>query len=206
MVLTEVVSALLQLALFTLPPFVTFLVQQRTAKGFGQYIGLYRSPARANGWALLASLVSVSSTLGVALASPTIKVLMLDPHSVAGQLRLWGISFGTVAVLLVTALVKTALAEEILFRGFIAKRLIAAWGFRVGNVVQAVLFGALHIGLFWIFTNSPLVLGFVFLASSVGAALAAYLNERLAGGSIIPGWILHGMANVVSYFVIGFLL
>jgi membrane protease YdiL (CAAX protease family) len=130
----------------------------------------------------------------------------MDPHSIAGQLRLRGVSFGSVAVLLTTALVKTALAEEILFRGFIAKRLIAAWGLVVGNVTQAVLFGALHVGLFWIFTNSPLVLGFVFLESVVGAALAGYLNECLAGGSIIPGWILHGMANVVSYSVIGFLL
>jgi len=206
MILAEFISTLVQLAVLSLLPLTVFVAQRRTTKGFGHYLGLYRSPARANGLALLASLVLASCTLGAALASPAIKLLLLDPRSTTGQLRLLGIGPTSVVLLLLTALGKTALAEELLFRGFVAKRLIAAWGFGAGNLAQAVLFGALHIGLFWTLTNSPLVLGFVFFGPAVGAAFAGYLNERLAGGSIIPGWISHGVANLVSYAVVGFLL
>nr|GFB63490.1 hypothetical protein [Tanacetum cinerariifolium] len=206
MVLTELISTLVQLAVFALLPLLVFVAQRRTTKGFGRYLGLYRAPARANALALLASLVLAGFTLGATLASPAIKSVMLDPHSITGQLHLLGVGPTSVALLLLTALGKTALAEEILFRGFVAKRLIAAWGFEVGNLAQAVLFGALHLGLFWTLTNSPLVLGFVFCGPAIGAAVAGYLNERLAGGSIVPGWISHGVANLVSYAVVGLLL
>ena len=206
MILDALLSTLLQLLVFSLLPAVVYVLQRRTVKGFWQYVGLYRSPAHANGWALLASLLFASSTLAVAIASPALKALMLDPHSVTGQLRRSGVGPASVAVLLLTALGKTALAEEIFFRGFVAKRLMATWGFTAGNVAQAVLFGALHIGLFWSLTTNPLVLGVVFGGATTGAALAGYLNERLAGGSILPGWISHGLANVVSYTVVGFLL
>lgn len=206
MVLSELISTLVQLTVFALLPLLVFVAQRRTTRGFGQYLGLYRSPARANALALLASLVLAGCALGATLASPAIKAAMLDSHSITGQLRLLGVGPASVALLLLTALGKTALAEEILFRGFVAKRLIAAWGFAVGNTVQAILFGALHLGLFWTLTNSPLALGFVFLGPAIGAAAAGYLNERLAGGSIIPGWISHGVANMVSYAVVGFLL
>ena len=32
------------------------------------------------------------------------------------------------------------------------------------------------------------------------------INEKIANGSIIPGWISHGLANIIAYSVIGFLI
>ena len=206
MILSELLSTLLQLAAFALIPFVVFVAQSRSAKGFWRYVGLYRAPGAAIGLALLASVAFVSGNLGLALANPAIKVTMLDPHSETGHLRQLGLSPATVAVLLLMALGKTSLAEEILFRGFVAKRLMAAWGYRVGNLAQALLFGALHIGLFWSMKPGALFLGFAFAVAGVAAYFAAYLNERRAGGSIVPGWLAHGLANVVSYAVVAFVL
>jgi hypothetical protein len=40
----------------------------------------------------------------------------------------------------------------------------------------------------------------------IGAYVSVYLNEKMGDGSIIPGWISHGLANVISYSVVGFLI
>jgi hypothetical protein len=29
-----------------------------------------------------------------------------------------------------------------------------------------------------------------------------WLNERLGNGSIVPGWIAHGLTNVISYLAV----
>jgi membrane protease YdiL (CAAX protease family) len=52
------------------------------------------------------------------------------------------------AIIVVVAFIQTGLAEELLFRGFMAKRLIALLGFQRGNALQALLFVAPHLLLF----------------------------------------------------------
>ncbi|MCB0588762.1 MAG: CPBP family intramembrane metalloprotease, partial [Phaeodactylibacter sp.] len=96
--------------------------------------------------------------------------------------------------------------EEILFRGFLAKRLISVLGYQWGNVLQAAIFGAVHLLLFISLGTGLPFLAFIFAFTALGAYVTVYLNEKKADGSIIPGWIAHGLANVVSYSVIGFLM
>ena len=61
-------------------------------------------------------------------------------------------SHGGIAVIpavLVYAVLHTALSEEILFRGFLLKRIANRFGFVAGNTIQAVLFGIIHaVGFF----------------------------------------------------------
>ena len=45
---------------------------------------------------------------------------------------------------------------------------------------------------------------FIVANTSVMAFLATWLNEKHGGGSIIPGWILHGGTNLVAYSVAAF--
>lgn len=105
------------------------------------------------------------------------------------------------------AMVKTSLSEEILFRGFIAKRLISALGFKWGNLLQALIFGLVHLALFWILMDAKVwFLAFIFMLSAVAGYMIQYINEKFSGGSIIPGWIAHGFGNTISYFVIVFLI
>lgn len=107
-----------------------------------------------------------------------------------------------VAALAVAALVKTALAEELLFRGLIARRLYAWTGFTVGNGLQAALFAAVHLPILLLPQGSGLIgaamIGFAFLMPLA----AGWLNERRAGGSILPGYGLHAGANLTTYLTL----
>lgn len=60
-----------------------------------------------------------------------------------------GLGVGAIPAILIYAIFNTALPEEILFRGFLLKRIAERFGFVTGNIVQAVLFGVLHGALFF---------------------------------------------------------
>lgn len=69
--------------------------------------------------------------------------ILTSPESVSGSIRELGMGAVSVAVLLIHAL-KTGLSEEILFRGFIGKRMMARFDFVSGNLLQELLFALLH--------------------------------------------------------------
>lgn len=50
----------------------------------------------------------------------------------------------TILVILIWAVVQTSLSEEIFFRGFLGNRLFEKLG-NGGNVIQAIIFGGIHI-------------------------------------------------------------
>lgn len=204
--LNELIGAVLQVAAFGLIPFAVYLFRTRSAKGFFTYIGLIRSNARANVLALFASMLFAAPILLLTLTSPDFREIMFDPASVTGKFRSMESGAGAAVLLLIYALIKTSLSEEILFRGFLAKRLIAAMGFRKGNVLQAAIFGLIHTLLFALVTTNVVFLFVIFFVPALGAYVSAYLNEEVAGGSIIPGWMAHALANVLAYGVVGFLL
>lgn len=56
------------------------------------------------------------------------------------------------------AFLRTALSEEILFRGFVLKAIKNKAGFYAGNTVQALIFGLLHGIPFGLVTKSILAL------------------------------------------------
>jgi len=90
------------------------------------------------------------------------------------------------------AIVLTTLAEEMLFRGFLAGLLIRRLGFARGNTVQAVLFLAPHALL--------LVIGVAFWPLLPAQLIAGWLLGwlRYRSGSIGPGWVAHAAANILA--------
>jgi membrane protease YdiL (CAAX protease family) len=135
------------------------------------------------------------------------RAAMLDPNSVTGRLRAMGFTLPTVLTLLVIALFKTALSEEIFFRGFLGKQLINKLGFTTGNIVQAVIFGLVHLLLLWQLTNAPMfAVIFIFFFSTLAGWTIGYIKVKYANGSIVPGWIAHGVGNTISYSIIAFVL
>jgi len=116
------------------------------------------------------------------------------------------LGLNSLLLLFVIAVFKTAFAEELFFRGFIAKRLISMTGYVRGNLLQATLFGIIHTALFAFITTNPVFLLMIFLIPSLGAYVSVYLNEKVADGSIIPGWISHGLANILAYGIVGYVI
>ncbi len=197
-------QAVRQVLFFSALPFLVFLIRYRRISGFLAHIGIKRSTAKANLYAFLLMLVLASPILVFVAIDDGFKEVLHDPKSVTGALREMGFGIGSVFTLLVTAIIKTSLSEEILFRGFVAKRLIAVTSYGVGNAIQALIFGAIHTLLFLLITDNVLFLIIIFIVPTLGAYVKVYLNEKLANGSIIPGWIAHASANLVAYSFIAF--
>jgi membrane protease YdiL (CAAX protease family) len=127
-----------------------------------------------------------------------------SPGTVTGDAIRTGISGPVIVALIATALIKTSLAEELLFRGIIGKQLIGWLGFSVGNTIQAALFGAAHL-LLLLAPNVTVAfaIGMVLFTGLMGW-INGWLNERHGGGSILPGWAAHGAANLCSYLGVAF--
>ena len=107
-----------------------------------------------------------------------------------------GMGTAALASILVYALVQTSLLEETVFRGFLLKRVAARWGFVAGNTVQAAVFGALH-GVPLYFMGIALLPAIVITVfTGAIAAVMGWINERLAGGSLVPGYVIHALSNV----------
>ncbi|WP_207706875.1 CPBP family intramembrane glutamic endopeptidase [Alkaliphilus pronyensis] len=108
-----------------------------------------------------------------------------------------GKGFSALIPALIFSFIKTGLSEEIFFRGFLAKRLISKFGFKIGNIAQGLLFGLLHGMLFFWIAG---VLGAIVIITLTGISgwLSGWINEKQSGGSIISSWLLHGTGNIIA--------
>ena len=203
----ELISALLQVMVFSLIPFIFFLFRKGKGQTFFNYIGLIKPTAKSVVGVIVVTLIFVVMGTGLTFMDAGIRQAVISPPSVTGNLRAMGCNGVSLSVLLIIALVKTSLSEEIFFRGFLAKRLIHLLGFKPGNFLQALIFGLIHLLLFWLLTKTTILpLAIIFVFSSVAGWVIGYIKEKYARGSIIPGWIAHGLGNTLSYFIIAFIL
>lgn len=114
--------------------------------------------------------------------------------------RQTGWSIETSAVILIWAIVQTSLSEEILFRGFLCKRLCHKFGEKTGNAVQALIFGMVHITALPD-KNIPALCVIVLLTGGIGYALG-WLSLQKAQGSILYGWTIHAAVNILSTIMV----
>lgn len=206
-IISELLSSLMQLAISCLIPFIFFLFRKNKEVGFLKYIGLYGASAKSILYVLAAAFVILSTTIGLAHVSEGMRKMMFDPHSVTGKLRLMGLTGETFLILLMIAWIKTSLSEEIFFRGFLAARLNSKFGFKAGNISQALIFGGIHFLLFSQTTSTGIgSLILIFFLTTTAALLIGYIKEKLANGSIIPGWIAHGLGNTLAYLIVAFVM
>jgi membrane protease YdiL (CAAX protease family) len=203
--ITELISSLLQVLVFTLIPFIFFLFRKDKTVTFMQYIGLYKAPAKGIMMGIAVSILFLLAGLLMVFTDDGFKEVVLSKGSVTGKIRAMGLSVYSVLTLLLMAWVKTSLSEEILFRGFIGKQLIRMMGFWLGNILQAMFFGFIHLLLMWRLLGTGFTtLMLVFFFSSFAGWAIGYVKVKRANGSIVPGWIAHGLGNTISYFIIAF--
>lgn len=206
-VVNELISTIVQIGLFTLIPFIFYKFRKEKSVTFLKYIGIYKPPTKSLLYVTFVSLLFLFLGIGLMYFDEDFKQTALSPNSVTGKLRMMGLSGSTITILLITALFKTSLSEEILFRGFIAKRLIDSLGFDKGNILQALIFGLLHLLLFMFLTKTTFFsLTLILILSSFAGWTIGYVKEKYANESIIPGWLAHGIGNTTSYFLIAFIL
>jgi uncharacterized protein len=189
------IGAILQVGVVLIVCLVAWLIFGRRKASFRVWVGLTGAPPLL----LLLCLALGGVGAWLLLQAPGVSALASGPGTVIAASTPDGVTAGAIVVLVVAAVFKTAFAEELLFRGLIGKRLYAAIGFWPGNLVQALLFGAVHLPLL-LLPDAPretvlLMVGFV----TVLALVSGWLNERRADGSILPGFALHAAGNLTTY-------
>lgn len=196
MFLNQLLNAIIQVLLFSLVPLLLWLVTARKKVAFFDWLGL-RWPKNVNTRTLWGSIVLVTVVCFVIGEVAVWARGDVDAAESAYQ----GMGLGALPTVLVYAFIQTGLSEEILFRGFLLKRLMAKWGFVVANIVQALIFGALHLTMVW--GQVGFLAGAVIVIyPMIPAVLMSILNEKKADGSILPSWLVHGTLNTVSALMV----
>ena len=197
----QMLNALIQIALFAFLPFVWWLIRARRKSSFLEWLGL--KPLKDTGsrkiwlWILLGSLFFW--VLSFLLVYPAVKNLDTATSNFSG------LGFQALPAILIYGLFQTALSEELLFRGFLLKRLASRLSFVVANTIQAALFGLIH-GLMFITILSWHQTLLIILCTGSIAAYLGFVNERKSDGSILPSWIMHALINVVTGSLSAFML
>lgn len=192
MFLNQTLNAVIQVVLFALVPFFWWLITARKKESFWSWIGCkkIKTENRKNFVLLLLGSIVVCYALGEL-------AIWLRGDLEAADSAYKGMGAGAIPSILMYAFGQTALSEEILFRGFLMKRLQAKLGFTPAVVIQAVIFGAIHLLMVW--GHADLMAGIMIVVyPMVVAVLLSWINEKKAGGSIYPSWIMHGVLNSVE--------
>lgn len=197
---SKLLSSLVQIISFSALPFVWWLVAARKKQNFFSWIGLKGLPP---GHKKQCCLTSLAVAAGFILLSVGILRMVRGVETATSDFA--GKGVGVLPAALVYAFFNTALPEEILFRGFLLKRLSAKFGFGAANLVQGCLFGLLHGAMFFSTVGAVQALIVVLFTGGIGWSMG-YVNEKKADGSILPSWMIHGAANLFSSAVAMFSL
>lgn len=186
----KIMSSILQIFLFAIIPFIWWTVTARKKQKFAEWIGLKK---------IVGGKKTIRAIIIVSIAFLFWGVLTLyaikDIETATPEFT----ELGVVAVpaIVIYATFNTAFPEEILFRGFLLKRMSNQFGFSIANFTQALVFGLLHGTMFFTFLGIKKVI-FIILFTSAIAWLMGYINEKHSDGSIIPSWIIHTVSNLFS--------
>ena len=190
----ELIGSLVQLLVFSAVPLLVWFFTARKKESFFSWIGLTKPVLKDPGKTILISALATLLYIGATVLS--LKLLPEGITTAGSQFAGQGAS--AILSVIFYALIRTALSEEILFRGFLLKRIQTKAGYRTGNMVQALLFGLLHGIPFALVTKSVPVFVLLTLLPGGFGYFEGWLNEKQCGCSIVPGWILHGLVNLLS--------
>ncbi len=191
---SELVGAMMQLMMFAMIPFVWWLVTARKKAGFFSWIGLKK--IRHEGKWMTTGLIMIAAIAGYTGLTGLIVSRYSEGITMAGS-GFAGKGAVAIPAILAYGYIRTGLAEELLFRGFLEKRISSKFGFAVGNAIQALLFGAIHGVPFGMATGSVFVTILMTILPGMFGWFQGWLNEKRCGGSILPSWLLHGTMNTI---------
>lgn len=198
LLMNKIVSSVVQILFFALIPFVAWLIVGRKKQKFAAWIGL-KKPAGGKNTLIYMAAVTVAFLVLGAMTLNALKGIETATSEFAG------LGVKAIPAILVYAVFNTSLPEEILFRGFLLKRLSCKLGFNVANTIQAVLFGLLHGVMFFSLVGTAKAVLIIVFTTAI-AWFMGYVNEKKAEGSILPSWTIHALANVFSGLCTAFMI
>lgn len=190
--INELIGTVIQILLFALIPFMWWLITARKKENFFSWIGLKKPVGdKKQIIVMMICAFAICEIIGTILNCTVLRSdWNVSAYAGKGIVGLPGI--------ILFSYFHTAFSEEILYRGFLQKRLQKALGFKAGTIVQAAIFGATHVimSLSMITVAEGIAL---FIYPMIPAILIAFINEKKCEGSILPGWLIHGTLNVITH-------
>lgn len=200
MAISMLTGSIIQIAIFSIIPLIWWLITARKKMSFFSWLGLKKIDKENRGKTALWTIVTAALflVLSVFILS-SLKGVEMATSEFAG------LGIKAIPTVLIYAICKTALAEEIVFRGFLGKRISNKFGFAAGNLIQAVIFGLMH-GVMFFSAVDPLKATLITVFTGVIGWVMGFVNEKISGGSIIPSWTIHACANIFSGLCAAFAL
>lgn len=190
------INGILQVAIFSIIPLIWWASTARKESSFFQWIGLKKIEVKDKKTIIIMFILTI-----ILLLVPSLFIIPnFVSQSEMATSQFVGKGLSALLPALIYSFVTTGLSEEILFRGFIGKRLINKFGLSTGNLAQGVLFGLLHGVMFISIAGIVGAVVIIFITGTAGY-LMGYINEKLSTGSIVPSWLLHGCANLCVSFI-----
>lgn len=200
MLINKIVSSVIQIVLFVLIPLVWWAVTAKKQTTFMQWIGFKKfntdKENKVHIW-------TVGTSLAFVLLGALILYALKGVETATSEFA--GMGIQAIPAIMVYAVFNTALPEELLFRGFLLKRLNNKFGFTIANIIQAVLFGLLH-GVMFFSLVGVIKAIMIITFTGVIAWFMGYINEKKANGSILPSWLIHSISNIFSGICSAFLI
>lgn len=198
--ISKLMNGIMELLIVSVIPFITWLIWSRKKVGFFDWIGLKRFESQKKRHLLL-------TILGISLLFLLFSIVVFSwfDSSQTATATFYGKGMGALPAILVYAILGTALPEEIFFRGFLLKRLQGKLGFLGANLLQSLLFGLIHALMFIQLTGYLKAMAIMTFISLIAYIFGA-INEKKAGGSILPSIFIHALANTVVGLLFAFSL
>lgn len=188
--INKIINNLLEIILFSLLPFLFWYFSARKQERFTDWIGL----KKIKGGKKTALAIIIVTTFYLLISLILLNGLKNIENATT---EFQGLGFAALPAIFIYAVFNTSLPEEILFRGFILKRLASKLGFIKANFIQGLLFGILHGIMFFPLVGILKTILIVLLTSLVALSMG-YINGKLSDGSIIPSWIIHAISNLIA--------
>ena len=198
--LQRIMSAFIQILFIILLPSIWWFVTVRGKVPFMEWIGL--KAVKRDKVSYLITWIIGGFLLFTAFS---IFIFPLTRSIETATSAFSGMGLKALPSILIYSFLQTSLPEELLFRGFLLKRLVNHMPFVFANTIQAIAFGLLHGVLFASVVSLEVTFFIIFFTGAIAVYLG-FVNEKKAGGSILTSWIIHALANILSGLVAAFSL
>lgn len=190
LLISKILNSLIQIILFAIIPFIWWLVSARKEVKFSEWIGLKKIEGGKK------TVVAIIITAFAFLLLGAVTLYFLQGVETATS-EFAGLGAKAIPAIIIYAVFNTSFPEELVFRGFLLKRIASKFGFNVANWIQALLFGLMH-GVMFISVTGVLKAVLIILFTSAIAWFMGNINEKKSNGSILPSWIIHAVSNIFS--------
>ena len=170
--LQRIISAFIQILFIILLPSIWWFVTVRGKVPFMEWIGL--KAVKRDKVSYLITWI-IGGFLLFTIFSMFIFPLTRSIETATSTFS--GMGLKALPSILIYSFLQTSLPEELLFRGFLLKRLVNHMPFFFANTIQAIAFGLLHGILFASLVSIKITL-FITLFTGVIAAYLGFVNEK----------------------------